>query len=284
MSGKHKKQKQKQEKLLSTSMLNQSGPRDSALSSAFNVDQSRSHIRRSKYTTNQSDLIAPALSSGLKHDHGPSGVLSEVGASSILFANPSIAHSSIVPHVFTQDTSANPEEIRKASLLRGGYMMMTTSKTNIANKKWYILACSIFCFAATFHCLLSLSALETSIETHYNLSNTAFGSLGTATFGAAMIAAMVVPYFVNKFDLYKIVIIAQICAMIGQALTVISHSSIGKRDLTFVVLYTGRGFVGFAIGIDSVSIQALIGLWFRESPKKALAFALVNNSIQIGIA
>ena len=198
----------------------------------------------------------------------------------------SIQRSLIMPHKFSAADN-DLKGIRRDSIIRAGNdvtaMLMSHSEDSKIKidykKKWIILGCSLLCFSSTFHCLFSISALEEDIEKYYdNLNSTEFGSFGTVSFTAAMIAAIIIPYFINKYDLYRIIIFAQSCVAFGQCATLISYGTKSKG-----LLYIGRIGVGFGLGIDSVSIQALTGLWFRGSDKQTLAFALVGNSIEIGI-
>ena len=191
---------------------------------------------------------------------------------------PSIQRSSMMQHRFSTNKLA---EIERGSKIRAGNDPDPTLK----NKKWYILSCSFLCFSATFHCLFSISALEAAIEEEYSMKADTFAIFGTVSYAAAMLSAIIIPYFINKYDLYKIIIFAQCCVSIGQAITVgtVNYKDFfGSSDK--IILFIGRGMVGFGLGIDSVSIQALTGLWFRGSPKQTFAFAIVGNAIEVGIS
>ena len=199
-----------------------------------------------------------------------------------------IQRSTIVPAKFSVSEDA-VALIRHASFIRAGLIVDPNDPTNLEsveinpsmyNTKWYILGCSLLCFSATFHCLFSISALEDVVENYFDDLNSAqFASFGTVSFSAAMFISIIIPYFINKYDLYRIIIFAQCCVMIGQLCTVLAY--LFKHQ---TLLYLGRFCIGTGLGTDSVSIQALTGLWFRGSQKQTLAFALVGNSIEIGIS
>lgn len=151
--------------------------------------------------------------------------------------------------------------------------------------KWHIIWWLSFAWVATWHCLLSVSALESSMLEYYNLSNSEFALLSSIVFFCAIPSTLTAPYLIEKTNVYILLIIANLTLILAQSLVAIACTDQNRGYLTpfnMFLLYLGRGLTGVTLGFEDVTINSIATLWYSKSPWVSTSFIILTGTVEIG--
>ena len=143
--------------------------------------------------------------------------------------------------------------------------------------KWLLLANLCTIWMATYHCIFSISALQTTLMNDLSLDNTQFALLTSIVFLFAMLSALFTPWIINIIGIYWCLIFASFICIIGQSIFIM-----GIFFKTQTYLYFGRILIGITLGIDDVAVNTTNSLWFAKSKWVSMAFLLLSQTLEIG--
>ena len=188
----------------------------------------------------------------------------------------------LIPNAATETTSKD-EHMNKDD------KNLESSLRAESSTKWKVLACLCFVWTSLYHCILSIGSLEDILLTQYNLSNSTFSLLSSTVFFTAIIACLLAPYFVEKTNVYKTLIFGQMSVTMGQIFTslacylVYANNKTSFSTFYIIILFFGRGLIGFSLGIADVAVNSICTLYFGASPFASTAFLILASTLELGI-
>lgn len=152
--------------------------------------------------------------------------------------------------------------------------------------KWKILFCFLFVKSAAIINLLSISSLENDVESDLYMSDVEFGLLTGIVFVVAAFFSLIVPAILNKMNVYRASVIAQILVFVGQVVFVIGcelKSGHKKGVLALGIIYGSRVIFGCGFALVQVCTYTVVSIWFGASKWNSLALLMISQTVEIGI-
>jgi len=157
----------------------------------------------------------------------------------------------------------------------------TTRSPSESTEKWYILCAATIVWCASYFCILCPGPLMDDMMRAFDLSNTEFASLGTISFGSAVIGSLLAIALLRCASLYRTMLISCVCLLCGQSIFAVGVWVHNGRVLD--IQYFGRVLIGVAYGVHNVTVYSCVTLWFAESKWLAFALHTVNNSFEVAV-
>ncbi len=198
--------------------------------------------------------------------------------------------SSVNNPLRTPSIAVSPLSFKKSKQPQSFNNLLEISQQERSNTyiKWYVIILACTLWSSTYNSVLSVSALETSMRSELSMTNTQFALLTTVLFFSAIFTALLSPFITNKYDIYWTLIIASFCVILGQTIFTVGIECILYLHLQntsnyYILLYVGRAFIGFGLGIENVSVSTIASLWFGKSKWLSLAVMILSQTVDIGI-
>ena len=156
-----------------------------------------------------------------------------------------------------------------------------------SSEKWFILLWLNTLWLGSYHCILSLSALQYEMIDTFHLSDDQFALYTSIVFGFSAFISLFCPSIIGKIGIYNTMTLASTLVSIGQVIFICGifyflNQSM-NRNQSLLIQYCGRVFLGIGYGIQSITIYTTVNIWFKDNQWLEFAINIQNITFDLGM-
>eukprot|EP01083_Nonionella_stella_P017790 49854_1 len=162
--------------------------------------------------------------------------------------------------------------------------MVARGETSI---KWKVLLWLTTLWIGSYHCILSVSALQYKMMNIFHLTDVQFSLYTSVVFGLGALISLFCPYIVGQINIYNTMTLSSVVVFAGQitficGLYLFSSDHI-RRVPSIIIQYIGRAMIGVGYGIQNATVYTTLNIWFQDSKWLQFAMSVISATFDLSI-